>query len=125
MIQKRYLLREYSQLHQIFPDRIVLMSQDRIDITRSLKLPHLPYINILPGRADLLTPLLWSQQERSLLEGSNLYHAITERENLWKTEWQAARKVVCTGELEESREVFSWSVQVWSILVISPLERAT
>ena len=73
-----------------------------------LAVPHLPYVNLLPTSSELTTPLLFTPQERELISGSNLDHAASDREKLWRAEWKAAKVVVCKGELGGLREAFNW-----------------
>jgi hypothetical protein len=73
------------------------------------ELRHWPYIASLPSPGDLSTPMFFTQAEMQLLQGTNLYGAIAERQE----EWQSESKVV-SETLEE--EGLTWYVGGYDML---------
>ncbi|KAH7103597.1 SET domain-containing protein [Auriculariales sp. MPI-PUGE-AT-0066] len=54
-------------------------------------LAHGPYVDSLPERGVLHTPLHFNHAEKSLMTGTNLVAATTERQSAWRLEWERCR----------------------------------
>ncbi|EJD38215.1 SET domain-containing protein [Auricularia subglabra TFB-10046 SS5] len=57
-------------------------------------LDHGPYVDSLPSRAQLRTPLHFTPQELALLKGTNMAAATTDREADWRSECERCRAVL-------------------------------
>jgi hypothetical protein len=57
-------------------------------------LAHWPYIDALPPRESLTTPLFFSDEELRLLTGTNLFPAVAQRRQEWQAESEAVRSVI-------------------------------
>ena len=56
-----------------------------------------------------MTPLFFTENERALLKGTNVYSAAAERERDWKAEWEAVRDVLVAGkEADALKAGFTW-----------------
>ncbi|KAF5358992.1 hypothetical protein D9758_004838 [Tetrapyrgos nigripes] len=81
-------------------------------------LSHHPYVKMLPSHDRLRTALHFTLEERELFKGSNLYGAIIDRENEWRTEWVRCQEVI-SGVNEEWGQKFSWELYLASSTYIS------
>jgi hypothetical protein len=82
-----------------------------------LHLEHEPYVSNLPTSESMRTTLYFTQQERELLRGSNLYGATEERERIWREEWQEV-----TGKWIEDEKIkaeLTWERWLWASTIIS------
>ncbi|KAK4685632.1 hypothetical protein P7C73_g4519, partial [Tremellales sp. Uapishka_1] len=57
-------------------------------------LVHKDYVQSLPRSADLLTPLYFNDAELSLLQNTNLIHAVRETRQIWEEDCETVRKVL-------------------------------
>jgi hypothetical protein len=69
-------------------------------------LRHQEYINTLP-HDGLTTPLFFTEEELTLLHGTNLYHATIDRKREWYTGWQRVRQWL-HGVFELDEDEFTW-----------------
>ncbi|KZV95775.1 SET domain-containing protein [Exidia glandulosa HHB12029] len=72
-LSERELVNSYVAMHWI------LLGND--------VLKHAPYVDSLPDRSLLRTPLHFTPEERQLLTGTNMVAATAEREQAWREEW--------------------------------------
>lgn len=108
----------YIVLHWVWDDLVagdsskcVVPPRTRADGIRSLpqNLLHGPYIASLPSHGTILTPLFYTDDERSLLKGTNVYSAMLERETEWKSEWETVKSALESGEESEAmKSGFTW-----------------
>ncbi|KAH7877122.1 SET domain-containing protein [Lentinula edodes] len=84
----------------------------------SLNLRHRPYVQTLPTPDQLRTGLFLSSAERELFQGTNLYGAIQEREQEWKSDWNQCHNVVA-GVEEAWARAFTWELYLTSASHIS------
>ncbi|KAF8523931.1 hypothetical protein BU17DRAFT_43416 [Hysterangium stoloniferum] len=68
---------------------------------------HLPYIKLLPPVSALRTPLYFTNEEFSLLCGTNLYGATLDRKAERETEWIRCRKFI-SSVYPQWEEGFTW-----------------
>jgi hypothetical protein len=73
-----------------------------------------PYIQSLPTVEELNTPLFWTEDERTWLNGTNLEKGITDRENLWKGEWERGRALLGDMGLEIDWKLYLWAATIFS-----------
>lgn len=74
-----------------------------------MQLSHYPYINALPSHDQMRTTLYYTEAERELLRGTNLYGATKAREEGWKNEFDQTIAILETwGELRDDMPCFTW-----------------
>ncbi|KAJ3932166.1 MAG: SET domain protein [Lentinula lateritia] len=84
----------------------------------SPNLRHRPYVQTLPTSNQLRTGLFLSSAERELFQGTNLYGAIQDREQEWKSEWNQCHNIVA-GVEEAWARAFTWELYLTSASHIS------
>ena len=85
---ERMLISSYLILHWLNPDS----NPDSIP-SRGV-LGHREYVNVLPPFGSVLTPLLFNEQERDLLVGTNLHGAVSEQEQERREEFEQVKEVI-------------------------------
>ncbi|KAJ6466689.1 hypothetical protein C8R47DRAFT_1153337 [Mycena vitilis] len=96
---ERQLISSYLSFHWIIGD----------DKSSTNVLAHLPYVNSLPSRDKLRTPLHFTAAELEQLKGSNLYGATLDREREWKGEWTECQTVIKNVN-ENWADQFTWEL---------------
>jgi len=116
-LSERELVSAYVALHWIVPkDRHqcvcfrTLQQAFEVDLLqRSAGLLHTAYVDSLPPREALRTPLHFNDSERKLLLGTNMAIALNERETQWK---EAAQRVqVALADVERAKGI-TWFVAI-------------
>ena len=73
-----------------------------------LGLDHGPYVDALPDRAVLQTPLHFSPAERQLIQGTNMVSATEEREAAWRAEWERCASVLRKSTNRDLANALTW-----------------
>jgi hypothetical protein len=81
-----------------------------------LDLQHSVYVDALPKPESMRTTLYFTEGERELLRGSNLFGATEDRENGWREEWEEVRGWI---GVEEVREEVTWERWLWACTILS------
>lgn len=76
----------YLVLHKMYPPPEIPPN--------GAKLEHWPYVDMLPPPQSLTTPLHFTEDERHLLAGTNLFGAVNDREDEWKKELERVGRSV-------------------------------
>ncbi|KAM0756459.1 SET domain-containing protein [Meredithblackwellia eburnea MCA 4105] len=76
---------------------------------------HAPYVELLPKPADLTTPSYWTEDERLLLQGTNLAPAVLERQKKWEMELEGVREWL----RPEVGELITWDAYLWASTMLS------
>ncbi|KAF9077069.1 SET domain-containing protein [Rhodocollybia butyracea] len=79
----------------------------------SSSLRHYSYVKTLPSADKLRTGLFLSPEERELFRGTNLYGAIVDREQEWRSEFTHCHAVVAEVK-EEWASAFTWELYLTS-----------
>lgn len=83
-----------------------------------------PYISMLPQPdtdSPFNTPLYWSEAERAIIKGTNLYEATFHRERVWETEFEQAKAALQTLVPAKKDHVASYTFELykWAATVLS------
>lgn len=73
----------------------------------SSALKHHAYIGTLPTPDKLLTAMYFSDDEREMFKGTNLYPAISDRQTQWTSEWKQCRDAISQVNADWGR-AYSW-----------------
>ncbi|KAJ3782663.1 SET domain protein [Lentinula aff. detonsa] len=79
----------------------------------SLYLQHYHYVQTLPTPEQLRTGLFLTLEERELFQGTNMYGAIRDREQEWRSEWSRCHAIVA-GVNVEWADAFTWKLYLAS-----------
>ncbi|KAJ7639117.1 SET domain protein [Roridomyces roridus] len=78
-------------------------------IADNSSLKHGPYVDSLPSRDKLRTPLHFTPKELELFKGSNLYGATLDRERDWRVEYEQCHAAIANVN-EEWGNQFTWEL---------------
>ncbi|KEI38998.1 uncharacterized protein L969DRAFT_88387 [Mixia osmundae IAM 14324] len=80
---------------------------------------HQAYVDTLPPRSAMRTPLWFNPAEVQLLQGTNLAGAVTDRQRDWQLEWMTVlRRAGQSGLFKASFEE-TWPSALWAATILS------
>lgn len=103
-----------SAVHEKWTERQLICAYVCLHWVLSSDLPtalaHLPYLNILPARDALRTPLHFTTDEMLVFKGTNLYRmAVETRRTEWQKEWEQCQRDIEVHD-ETAGKSFIWWV---------------
>jgi hypothetical protein len=101
----------YLILHLVYP------SSTPSSKTKNITLNHYAYVATLPAVDQTNTPVYYSEDERALLKGTNLYGAASERRSDWINEFIETSMILDDWKdlSPDDRRKYTWYVTIISL----------